>query len=41
MTATQGLAHHLLEDVDDEGAKGLIRQLLEAIAEHKAEEAEA
>ena len=41
MTATQGLAHQLLEDVDDEGAKGLIRQLLDAIAERKDNEAEA
>ena len=35
MTATEGLAHQLLQDVDDEGAKMLIRQLLDAIAGHK------
>ena len=40
MTATEGLSHRLLEEVDDDGAKRLIRQLLDAMARRKAMEAE-
>ena len=40
MRATEGLSHRLLEEVDDDGAKRLIRQLLDAMARRKAMEAE-
>ena len=37
---SEGLSHRLLEEVDDDGAKRLIRQLLDAMARRKAMEAE-